>query len=136
MAPKRHNSGKNEQTGNEIRVIPNMKPQPTLRIKPKWSYQLKIVEILGHDQFDIHYVERFAKAGSRPWVRGWYTDKHGALKVLVDLTAARGKITDPLIIDFSVNWKFKQGEKKTITARIETAESRKLFVKDLWLRCD
>jgi len=101
----------------------------------KWNfcYNMDVVEVITRKQFVAEYEEIFAKIGVRPWIKGSYTDIHGDLKVFTDITLTKKKTSDPTIIGFKLNYKFKDNESKKITIRVSTKDSKKLFEKDFYL---
>jgi len=93
------------QYKEELRVLPNSSPEIAMAISPKWSYEIKIIEVLGHLKSKITPAYLFAK-----------------------------DISDPTLIDVKIEPPIKDGEERKLTLRISTRESRKLFVKELRIK--
>lgn len=115
----------------EIHVTPDKPIKAGIRILPKWTYRLRIIEVLGHG-LRVTRTRIFAKR-PRAWTRDAYTDIHGDYKIsLYDFVIRRGGVSDPTIVDVKIT-PIRKGERKKISLRIETEESRTLFIKDLWM---
>ncbi|HEY4673518.1 MAG TPA: hypothetical protein VIH03_05070, partial [Nitrososphaerales archaeon] len=115
----------------EIRALVNSEIQITIAVKPKWSYHINTIEIHGASNSQIDRADIFAS--DRYWQAKGYTDMDGAYKFSPDLSIRKGDITDPLMIDANIKPQLKLDERRTITIRISTKESRKLFKKDFEL---
>lgn len=106
----------------------NVSPQITILIKPKWKYDVKIIEVIGYSQSKITRLDHFAK--KRFWLENEYTDVHGDYKVFPNFTIRKGDITEPLVLDLKIEPAFNQGEERKIAVRISVNESRKLLHKE------
>jgi len=137
-----YGSGRGEQKGvfqkdvqvrydKKLSVLANSEIQIAIGIKPKWSYQINYIEIHGGGKSQIRLVEIFAK--KRWWQEKGYIDMDGAYKFAPDISLRKKDITDPTIIDISITPPLKDGEKRQITIRISTKESRMPFTKDFEL---
>ena len=127
--------GKINRSGKEITVPSGAAVEVGIRIRPKWSYRPYIIEVLGHEQSRVTRAEIFVKGGLRPWEKPYPApDIHGDYKLFTEgLSLKRGGVSDPTIVDVKIEPPLKSGERRNITLRIETEESRKLFVEDLWI---
>ena len=113
----------------ELKVTPNKPIKAEIKIIPKWSYKLRIIEVLGNG-LRIRKTEIFGKK-PRPWMKDAYPDREGNYKIPLDnfVIMKRG-ISDPTLVDIKID-SIREGERRNITVRIETEESRKLFNKNL-----
>jgi hypothetical protein len=116
----------------EIQVLPNTCPQVTVLIKPRWKYEVKIIEVVGYAQSKITRLDHFAK--KRFWLENEYTDVHGDYKVFPNLTIRKDPIIDPLVLDLKIEPAFNQGEERRIVVRISVNESRKLLQKEFLIK--
>jgi len=113
----------------ELKVTPNKPIKAEIRIIPKWSYKLRIIEVLGNG-LRIRKTEIFGKK-PRPWMKDSYTDREGNYKIpLNNFVIMKEGISAPTLVDIKID-SIREGEKRNITIRIETEESRKLFNKNL-----
>jgi len=118
---------------DEVEVIPGEPIEIGIGIRPKWRYEPVIIEVLGHGS-KIQRANLFVK-GIRPWEKPYPSpDVHGDYKVVCDgLVLRKGDISDPTLIDVKIEPLSLGERRRKVTVRISTKESRKLFVKDLWL---
>ena len=59
--------------------------------------------------------------------------RYGDYKIVLhDFVIRKGGISDPTMVDVEIT-PIQKGDKKKISVRIETEESRTLFLKDLWI---
>lgn len=116
----------------ELRVLPNSDIQLAFSLRPIWSYHVTTVEIHGGGKSRITRENIFADK-QRFWQEKEYTDMDGAYKFSPEIILRKKHISDPTIIDVGVEPKFNKGEERTITVRISTKESSKLFTKHFTL---
>lgn len=126
-----YSTGNPKDNPKVLQVPPNKPIKAEIRILPKWGYKLRIIEVLSNE-LRIRKTEIFAKK-PRPWMKNAYSDREGNYKMpLNNFAIMRGGISDPTLVDLQID-PIGKGERKNITIRIETEESRKLFIKDLWV---
>jgi hypothetical protein len=116
----------------EMPVSPNSKIEVGISLAPKWKYEVKIIEVLGHDKSKISLAEIFAK--DRFWLEKQYEDIHGNCKIFPNLVVRKGDITDPTWIDIRLEPPFKKGEERKLSVKISTNESRKLLVNEFLIK--
>ena len=117
---------------SELQVQAGTRPVITFAIKPKWTYEIKVIEILGHSKSKIT-SERLFSNQLRYWQEKEYVDVHGDYKVPANIVMRKGDITEPLILDVRIEPPLQKGERRKLTMRVSTKESEKLFVKEFFI---
>jgi hypothetical protein len=114
---------------NEVRINPEVSPEISVLLKPKWKYTIDRIEALGYGISKIHSIDLFAQ--ERFWLENEYSDIEGNYKACPHFAIAK---TDSMILDYRLSPPFKKGEERKFTVKIRTAESRKEKVKDFLIK--
>lgn len=105
-----------------------------ISIRADWEYTPRLIDIRGDEKTTIERNQIFVE-GTRPWEKPYPgPDIHGDFKVMTVGYVLKSETTEtPMLIDIHISPPLEKGEERKVKVEITTEESRKSFIKDLWI---